>query len=112
MTLEIERIETGNEGKHGGRLELDPKGFFVIMVDAEKGEMVAEHYENVEEEGRVVSGRLVRVFVGPNAEAICQSILEHGAVSRMDHAAYLGRELQKAEAALRMGKRYVQDEDL
>ena len=30
-------------------------------------------------------------------------------VSRLDHALYLGRELQKAEACLLQGKPYVQD---
>jgi dihydropteroate synthase len=30
---------------------------------------------------------------------------------RLDHAVYLGRELQKAEAALRFNGRYIQDEE-
>ena len=30
-------------------------------------------------------------------------------VSRLEHAAYLGRELQRAEEALRHGTPYVQD---
>ena len=30
-------------------------------------------------------------------------------LSRLDHALYLGRELQKAEQCLREGKTYVQD---
>jgi dihydropteroate synthase len=30
-------------------------------------------------------------------------------VSRMDHALYLGRELQRAEACLEQGLEYVQD---
>jgi dihydropteroate synthase len=30
-------------------------------------------------------------------------------VTRLEHAAYLGRELQKAEAALASGSVYVQD---
>jgi dihydropteroate synthase len=33
-------------------------------------------------------------------------------VSRLDHAGYLGRELQKAEMALHLEKNYVQDEPL
>ncbi|MEM4524601.1 MAG: DUF4346 domain-containing protein, partial [Archaeoglobaceae archaeon] len=33
-------------------------------------------------------------------------------VSRLDHAAYLGRELMKAEIALRLGKNYIQDREL
>ncbi|MFP4558915.1 MAG: DUF4346 domain-containing protein, partial [Archaeoglobaceae archaeon] len=31
---------------------------------------------------------------------------------RLDHAAYLGRELKKAEIALKLNKNYVQDSEL
>jgi dihydropteroate synthase len=32
-----------------------------------------------------------------------------GLISRMEHATYLGSELEKAEIALKLGKNYVQD---
>jgi len=48
---------------------------------------------------------------GDSAESISKRILAEAGVSRT-HAAYLGRELAKAEIALRLGKNYVQDEDL
>jgi dihydropteroate synthase len=35
-----------------------------------------------------------------------------GLVSTLDHAAYLGSELAKAEVALRTGKEYIQDSSL
>jgi dihydropteroate synthase len=35
-----------------------------------------------------------------------------GLVSRLDHAAYLGSELAKAEIALKTGKEYIQDRGL
>ncbi|MDM7911512.1 MAG: DUF4346 domain-containing protein [Methanotrichaceae archaeon] len=38
--------------------------------------------------------------------------MDRGLVSRLDHAGYLGRELEKAEAALHLGRRYIQDEPL
>ena len=54
-----------------------------------------------------------RSFSGATAKALAVSILERpegeGCVTRLEHAAYLGRELQKAEAALRDGTPYVQD---
>jgi len=37
------------------------------------------------------------------------SVLAAGLVSRLDHAAYLGRELTRAEHALRSGTRYRPD---
>ncbi|MCS7122065.1 MAG: dihydropteroate synthase-like protein [Archaeoglobaceae archaeon] len=49
---------------------------------------------------------------GKKSKAIVDTILREGLVSRLDHAAYLGRELMKAEIALRLKKNYVQDQDL
>ena len=61
--------------------------------------------------GREVdTGRLDRVFTGSSAEALCHAVTDSGLVTRLDHAAYLGRELARAEAALRSGGDYEQDE--
>ncbi|OQB24888.1 MAG: Pterin binding enzyme [Euryarchaeota archaeon ADurb.Bin190] len=49
---------------------------------------------------------------GRNARDLVNSLVDLGLVGRLDHAAYLGRELQKAETALRLGRDYVQDEPL
>ena len=49
---------------------------------------------------------------GRNARDILNTIIERGLVSRLDHAGYLGRELERAEIALRLKKNYVQDEPL
>jgi dihydropteroate synthase-like protein len=51
-------------------------------------------------------------FVGSSAEAVYKKILSRKLIKDMTHAAYLGRELAKAEIALRIGKVYVQDGDL
>ena len=52
------------------------------------------------------------LFAGVDAESVLAEVLGRGLVSRLDHAAYLGRELAKAEAALKSGKGYVQDAEL
>lgn len=36
-------------------------------------------------------------------------VVDKGLISRLDHAAYLGRELARAEQALRTGESYTQD---
>ena len=46
------------------------------------------------------------------ASEIYEEIIEKGLVTRLDHAAYLGKELEKAEIAMLTGKEYVQDFDL
>ncbi len=52
------------------------------------------------------------VIKGRTAREILQTAIDLGLVSRLDHAAYLGRELEKAEIALKLGRCYMQDEEL
>jgi hypothetical protein len=53
------------------------------------------------------------IYRGRSAKELTVSIIEQGrsppAVTRLDHAAYLGRELQRAELALALGLGYEQD---
>jgi dihydropteroate synthase len=52
------------------------------------------------------------VFRARTAKELGIALTEGGGphpLSRLDHALYLGRELQRAEAALRAGQPYVQD---
>jgi dihydropteroate synthase-like protein len=79
----------------------DKKGYFKILVDFDKGKIIAAHHD----------GGYTKVFEGSEAEPMIKHILKEGLVSNMEHAAYLGRELQKAELYLKMKKSYVQDED-
>jgi tetrahydromethanopterin S-methyltransferase subunit A len=84
-----------------GRWRADPKGFFIINVNHKKGEISAEHYST----GRVLHA----VIVGKSAEHIYKEIDAMGLVSLQSHAFYLGKELDKAEHALRTGKEYMQE---
>jgi len=84
------------------RLKLDPAGYFVIMVM--KGAdypLLVEHYSN--------DGRLMNMVEGKDAASLCATLTEKNLVSRLDHAAYLGRELARAEMSLLIGVRYTQD---
>jgi dihydropteroate synthase-like protein len=51
-------------------------------------------------------------LAGSNAKDLLNTIVDLGLVTRLDHAGYLGRELQKAEIAMRLGRSYTQDEPL
>lgn len=51
-------------------------------------------------------------FRGNRAKDVYCEILSRDIVQTLGHAAYLGGELEKAEIALKLGKNYVQDEDL
>ena len=83
------------------QLRLDRAGFFIVLPQQQKGLIVCEHYEN--------SGRLAHVIEGRQAALIAATIVERGWVTQLDHAAYLGRELAKAEVALTVGIAYEQD---
>lgn len=83
------------------RLKLDRAGFFIVLPQPETGMLICEHYEN--------NGRLVHVIEGRTAALIAATVVERGFITLLDHAAYLGRELAKAELALKTGEVYEQD---
>ncbi len=74
-------------------IEYDPKGNFRIGIEGDT--IVA-----------VVQGRAVR---GHRWQDMLHTILTQGNVSLLDHAGYLGRELYKAELAIRYGRSFEQD---
>ena len=85
-------------------LHLDKAGFFVVLSQPTTGLIICEHYEN--------SGRLAHVIEGRQAALIAATVIQEGLVTQLDHAAYLGRELAKAEIALQTGSHYEQDAGL
>ncbi len=84
-----------------GPLVLDPKGYFVVYPDRNKQYLLLEHYSN--------QGVLNRVFESTSPAALYTTVIEQKLISRLDHAAYLGRELARADHALKTGEAYVQD---
>ena len=83
------------------RLTLDKAGYMVVYPDAHDRRLVVEHYSN--------QGVLDCVLEGSTPSALYATAIERGLVTRLDHAAYLGRELSRAEDSLLTGKPYVQD---
>ena len=86
-------------------VELD-KGFFVIEVD---GKIRAEYYSNIYKKGKIVSGKIEKIFVGKKAAALSDTITKHLPDLLPEHYCYLGRELQRAEVSLKKGTKYIQD---
>ena len=118
--------------RHDDRLSrraiaLDPCGYFLIRLDRNAGEIVAEQYSNVindkglaadPETGQVLACRggaprqPVATYRGCSAKEVGIRLVEEAdppPVGQLDHALYLGRELQRAEACLESGHDYVQD---
>lgn len=83
------------------RMISDPAGYFVLYVDRTHGRLSLEHFGN--------NGVLDAVIEGRAAAELYTPAIEKGLVSQLDHAAYLGRELARAETALLTGAEYIQD---
>jgi tetrahydromethanopterin S-methyltransferase subunit A len=83
------------------RMVSDPAGYFVIYVDRSRGMLSLEHYLN--------DGVLDTVIEGASAAELYIPAIDRGLISRLDHAAYLGRELARAEESLRSGEPFIQD---
>lgn len=107
-------------------IELDEGGYFIIYVDRDAQLICAKHYTNVinaqglacdPETGEPLpcTGKVDRqattLFKGRTAKELCIELFEKAEclVTRFDHAAYLGREFMRAEAALLSGQDYIQD---
>ncbi len=108
-------------------IALDPAGYFLIRIDHDAHELIVEHYRNdVDDRGRATdpdTGEVLScrggaprsadaVLRAPTAKAMGIQLTEGDAphpLTRLDHALYLGRELQKAEQAMLAGQSYVQD---
>ena len=80
---------------------MDPAGYFVIVPLSDQGLIAVDHY--------AYDNALLRTIEGASARAIYLTLIENGWISELSHAAYLGKELTKAELALKMGFKYVQD---
>jgi dihydropteroate synthase len=107
-------------------IHLDPAGYFIIYIDHEQQRIWMKHYPNaINEKGLAVDpqtgepiptkGKVLRepdvVLSGRTAKELCIELFEKERkfVTMFDHAAYLGRELMRAQFCLDAGIDYIQD---
>ena len=107
-------------------IDLDPNGYFIIKVDLEENKIILEHFlNNIDKEGYALDPETNEpikcdskykrasneVFEGISAKQLGILITEerNDLITRIDHALYLGRELQKAEECLYKKLQYIQD---
>ena len=83
----------------------DPAGSFKIWLDRSTMEMIAAHFEY----GSATPDTVIR---GSDPLGIVALAIEQGLISRLDHAAYVGSELESAKVALALKRSYVQDAEL
>ena len=108
-------------------IQLDPNGYVLIKLDREKGELIVEWFSNgINEQGLATNPETgevlackgsaprepIKIFKGRSAKELGVALTETNEqpfISKLDHALYIGRELQRAEACLENGNDYVQD---
>ena len=105
---------------------LDSSGYFIVKIDQINKKIVVEHYlNNIDKKGIALDPltnkpiqcdkqnkrQYNEIFEGNTAKEIGILITEknNDLISKLDHALYLGRELQKAEECLLNNYEYIQD---
>ena len=105
---------------------LDSSGYFIVKIDQINKKIVVEHYlNNIDKKGIALDPitnkpiqcdkqnkrQYNKIFEGNTAKEIGILITEknNNLISKLDHALYLGRELQKAEECLLKKREYIQD---
>src|SRR3989344_5006640 len=100
---QTEKVKEVIKAKHDPLKEWrpDPKGYFLIRVNEKKKRIEACFctYKHV----------ITKMVQGSNAIEIYNTLVKKKLISRLEHAAYLGKELYKAELALKYGKKYRQE---
>jgi thymidylate synthase len=86
--------------KKEDKLILDPRGYFVIFLQDRS--IVANHFTSEDK-------KTSHDFKSDRAENIYKQIISENLISRYDHAAYLGKELARAEFYLRNNLEFKQD---
>jgi tetrahydromethanopterin S-methyltransferase subunit A len=104
LELPMERFTPIRPGGVREPLQYDPKGYFVITLDRTGEQIVLRHF--------LPDHTPAHEMRGHAADAMVLGLLREGLVTQLSHAGYMGEELAKAEAALRLGLRYDQDRPL
>lgn len=91
------------EAKENNKQILD-EGSFKIELDRKNKQIIAIYFDRRKTPQLIIKGS--------SSKEIYDTALEHNLIKKIDHASYFGRELQKAEIALKIGKKYNQDFEL
>jgi dihydropteroate synthase-like protein len=86
--------------------QIDPQGYFTFHVNRKERTLLVRHFTTEDRETPTLE------ISGSSAKQLIDAILTRELVSQLDHAAYIGRELEKAEIALLTGRHYIQGDPL
>lgn len=83
---------------------IDPEGYFLIKTDKENKNIVVGFCKQ--------NNEILVKITGKKPADIYHEVFKKSLIKNLHHAAYLGRECQKAYIALQQCLDYVQDEEL
>ncbi len=122
-----EKIANIDEAYSNRFISLDPSGYFLIKLSRNSLELIVEHYSNqIDKNGIAIDPETgnpisckeskerlpIKIYSGKTAKELGIQLTEGDEphpISRLDHALYIGRELQKAEYCLINELPYIQD---
>ena len=91
--------------------KMDPKGYFLIAIDREDN-FIRVGYCKFTKLGNNPVNDMVAEIKGKNALEIVNTLIREKFISTLQHAADMGIELHKAEMAIKLNLKYVQDKEL
>ncbi len=120
------KIEITDKKLSQRHIILDPSGYFIIKIDQINKKIIVEHYlNNIDSKGIALDPltnkpiqcdkenkrQYNKIFEGNTAKEVGILITEKNKnlISKLDHALYIGRELQKAEECILKNDEYIQD---
>lgn len=127
MTILLESIQTIDDKLSNRYIALDPGGYWLIYLDSDAQLICVKHFANdINEQGLAVdpeTGEVIPckgvverkptiILQARTAKELCVKLFESEQsypITMLNHAAYLGRELVRAEIALMNGTDYIQD---
>ncbi len=101
--LEIIDLTSDDGALYTMHYDLDPKGSFTIWINNQKQKIYVSHLD-------ISCKKPDLLLISSEARMLFEEITKRGLLSKMDHAFYLGRELERAEICLYLGKTYIQNE--
>lgn len=105
LEFEMERVAKILRESSDKAYKVDPKGFFKFRINRRDNEIFALHFRHGENTPHIA-------IKGTDPVKIYRKIIGEGLISTLDHAAYVGSELQKIKIALQTGRGYIQDDDI
>ena len=127
MTVVLESVQTIDDKLSNRYIALDPGGYWLIYLERETRLICVKHFANdINEQGLAVdpeTGEVIPckgvverkptiILQARTAKELCVKLFESEQgypITMLNHAAYLGRELVRAEIALMNGTDYIQD---